>query len=748
MSDLFTPGPLEYLAAVWGNGPHSLCWRGSPWFMSVFPATPVEMMERSQELHGRNLWFGAHPLKAIPEGRGKGVDVLEVLAIPADLDWAHRTRRTEDVLPTEAEVRDRLRALGAELQPSVVVNSGHGLQPSWLLAYAVPPEEGQELADRFTAALAEVGLDNGRQDLASILRLPGTDNVKDPDDVRPVVIEQMDLDRKFVPEWLRKNLPPVPAGRSRVGGATRHRPGAVTDEMQRLADVLVDRYRGQSGGMDRNGELYLTRPGKPVSEGNSASIITGDAGDALLTVYTDRWPEVPEAPHQLTKGKSYVLGLADDWLYPASDPLRGMTINASGPGVQSVNTTGRNLPDEFWQARPWLTELRAWAHAHAVAADSIYAVVRARLAVLVSPKVRVDTGILTPVPLNLLTVLLGASGIGKTTAANLGRQVIDWGLRVDVLEATLGSGEGIAEAYLGAAPSKGAPRPQLYQGVLFTLDEGAALHELKERNAATLMSELRKAFSGTTLGQFNADATRRRQVPEYRFGLLANMQPSVAVKLLGNHETGDPQRFTWFATTDPSIPDLAPSVPVPKLPPITHGWLIPVAPSITAELHARRLAVVKGARLPDPLDSQRDACRANEAGMQALMDGRTAVTEDDWRLAGMVMDVSDVLRREVMAQHRAQRIADDEAQGKRQGVREAAAETERERRLVAELSKRLVAKVEQGPPEGIGKGELERLLTNKGTRHRFGPALDLAVRNLRVEVVKTESGERVRLRKP
>jgi hypothetical protein len=454
----------------------------------------------------------------------------------------------------------------------------------------------------------------------------------------------------------------------------------------------------------------------------------GEDEVAVVTVFSSEWPELgPVHPEQ---HRSWALRVDGKGLCRPSEPdARIIMPGGNGTAAQGVS---RNLPDEFWEARPWLKALRAWAHAHAVAADSIYAVVRARFAVLVSPNVRVDTGILTPVPLNVLTVLLGASGIGKTTAANLGAQVASWGVRIDVREVTLGSGEGMAEAYLDPAPSKGAPRPQPYRGVLFTLDEGAVLHELNERNASTLMSELRKAFSGTTLGQYNADPAKRRQVTEYRFGLLANMQPSVAVKLLGNHETGDPQRFTWFATTDSSIPDHAPVVPVPQLPAITHAGPIQVAPSITAELHARRLAVARGAQLPDPLDSQRPACQAKEAGVLALLDGRIAVSEDDWRLAGMVMDVSDVLRREVMARHRAQRIADDEARGRAQGVREAAAENERECRLILVMAERIRDRV---PPGGIGRMKLCRALTAKATRHRFDAALALAVANGWVKVV-------------
>jgi hypothetical protein len=707
----------EFLAAVWGNGPHSVCRNGSDGFRFAFAEAPDDLLAQLPRLQGFDVWISAHPLRAKPEhGRGTAADIAEVVALHADLDWAHVTRRTSEPLPSEAEVRERLAKLGDDVGPSIVVNSGHGLQAWWLLTWPVEPvEEAMQLMAQLDAGLEAVGLVNGRSDLASILRLPGTLNHKG--DPLPVVIEALETGRRFTPQRLRKCLPPAKPGRG-SGGGTRHTPGAVTDGQQALLDFVVKHHDAHGVDVWRDGSIHVTRPGKPEKDGSSASIIVGKRGDALLTVFSDHWPG-------LSPG-SYAMRADGTELCHPNDFEATVRIEAtSSPARAAVSLLSGNLPDEFWNGRPLLAALRSWAHAQAVAADSVYAVVRARLAVLVDPAVKVDTGILTPVSLNLLTVLLGASGAGKTTAANLGPQVVDWGRRVDVFEVTLGSGEGMADAYLGPA-SKGAPRSQVFKGGLFTLDEGQALHDFRERSGSTLMSELRKAFSGTTLGQHNAGRDTKRQVRDYRFSLLANMQPSVAARLLGDHENGDPQRFTWFATTDPNIPDAAPVVPVPQVPVMTHGWTMTVPASITAELRARRLAVARGEQLPDPLDSQRPACQAKEAGMLALLDSRTGVTEEDWRLAGMVMDVSDVLRRRVMRQAQARRQAEDEARGKAQGVREAAASTEKERRLILNMAERIRDRL---PVEGIGRGELSRSLTSKRNRRRFDPALDLAMAN-------------------
>ena len=61
-----------------------------------------------------------------------------------------------------------------ELAPPVVVFTGGGVQPTWLLDRVVDNPTGTELQGRLDARLAELGLPNDRGDAASILRLPGS----------------------------------------------------------------------------------------------------------------------------------------------------------------------------------------------------------------------------------------------------------------------------------------------------------------------------------------------------------------------------------------------------------------------------------------------------------------------------------------------------------------------------------------------------------------------------------------------
>jgi len=317
-----TTASLAFLSALWGNGPHSLCWSDDGVFLYVHCSSPEDLLAQAADadLKDRDTWFGAHPLTAVSRGRGTRDDVAEVLALHADLDWAHETRRTNEPMPIENDVRERLNRIGPELQPSVVVHSGHGLQAWWLLAEAVTPGEGDQLMVRLDAGLAEVGLENGRSDLASILRLPGTMNVKA--EPVPVVIEVMDLGRLFDPADLQEWLPEATAVRS--GGGTRHRPGAVTDGQQALVDLVLARHGGHSPEFWRDGSIHIMRPGKDAGEGTGASIIVGTEGDPLLTVFSDRWPD-------LRKG-TYMLGPDGDLHHP-TDIEATIIVNASPPQV-------------------------------------------------------------------------------------------------------------------------------------------------------------------------------------------------------------------------------------------------------------------------------------------------------------------------------------------------------------------------------------------------------------------------------
>ena len=278
-------------------------------------------------LQDADVWIGACPLRGHPSrGRGDREDIDEVHTLWADIDWQHPTRRTQDPLPTEAEVRAAVARLGQNVKPSIIVNSGHGLQLWWLLRVPVKPDEAEALIDQLDASLANVGLANGRSDLPSIMRLPGTQNHKDPDDLKPVTIESIDTAVLYTPEWLQKYLltPAAGNGSRKTGGRTRHHKSSLTPDQQDLTNLVVGNFGGHSPDVWSDGSIHLVRPGKTARQGSGASIIIGDDGDAILTVFTDHWPNLAQGSYVLSDGKL---------VHPSSTAaqLQGITINVQQP---------------------------------------------------------------------------------------------------------------------------------------------------------------------------------------------------------------------------------------------------------------------------------------------------------------------------------------------------------------------------------------------------------------------------------
>jgi hypothetical protein len=151
--------------------------------------------------------------------RGKLDDVIGIPSLWDDLDLhgpAHKKQR----LPT---TREEALALLAELPvaPSVVVDSGWGIQPHWLLDHLwIFTDAGERraagaLVRRFQAMIHERATAHGwtldsTHDLTRVLRIPGTLNHK----LVPVPVRllAMDAERRYSPHDLDRILPPLTVG--------------------------------------------------------------------------------------------------------------------------------------------------------------------------------------------------------------------------------------------------------------------------------------------------------------------------------------------------------------------------------------------------------------------------------------------------------------------------------------------------------------------------------------------------------
>lgn len=313
------------------------------------------------------------------------------------------------------------------------------------------------------------------------------------------------------------------------------------------------------------------------------------------------------------------------------------------------------LPDHFWFAREALSHIHAAALSWPVSPDGLLGATLARIAVAHRPEIQLPPR----GSLNLLVALVGPSGAGKSETIAAAEALLPLDHRTDlVIDVPMGSGEGIADVYLGAPYKvdghdgrKEYRRDQIVAGALFIVDEGQILAQISGRSGSTLFPTLRTAWSGGTLGQKNAAAERDRRIPahRYRFAAILGIQPQHAAAILDDSAGGTPQRLLWFPVTDPRIAELdhLPAWPgVLDLPTPAHstGERLTLHPDVAGELQRNRIAAAAGNRVADELDSHRDLLRLKVAALLALLDQRRDINPEDWHLAQLVMRTSSYTR--------------------------------------------------------------------------------------------------------
>lgn len=204
---------LDWLRLLYPGEPagHLVLWtrqdRRAHWFSTINlegAAAQAVGLALRQDVY---LGVGLHPRQLGEGERGRADHVCAIPGLWLDLDVAGDAHQGSDLPPT----REAARLILAEfsLQPTAVVDSGHGLQAWWLFTelwrFTSPADRdaASELSRRSQATLARIGQRHGwhvdsTPDLSRVLRLPGTFNRKlSP---VPVVVVELDVGRRYRPE--------------------------------------------------------------------------------------------------------------------------------------------------------------------------------------------------------------------------------------------------------------------------------------------------------------------------------------------------------------------------------------------------------------------------------------------------------------------------------------------------------------------------------------------------------------------
>lgn len=358
---------------------------------------------------------------------------------------------------------------------------------------------------------------------------------------------------------------------------------------------------------------------------------------------------------------------------------------ATGDGIDKMRLA--HLPPEFWGARELFKQVWVAAKAEGTAPDAVLGAVLARASAMVSHRLTFNSG--RPGNLNLFVNLIAPSGIGKTESMRTAKRLIAvpshlcdrFGEinRDRYREASLGSGEGMAEIFMGvkeidtgeffrSGPNKGDPktkpvRMQIRNNAFLHLDEGEALSKMMDRRGATVGTTIRSAWTGSQLGQSNAAELTTRDIPDgsYALGMLIGYQPHAAQEMLSDGGGGTPQRFLWFSALDDDMA-AGPSDPPPMFRlPLCDGYgnavegVIEFPPEIKQALWDSIKAKNDMTITVAELDSHEPLTRCKVAALLCALDGRMLVDRDDWRLAGMIWSVSCGVRDRLVAFGRQQK---------------------------------------------------------------------------------------------
>ncbi|WP_156746154.1 hypothetical protein [Mycobacterium sp. 1423905.2] len=398
---------------------------------------------------------------------------------------------------------------------------------------------------------------------------------------------------------------------------------------------------------------------------------------------------------------------------------------------------------DIWE-RPELAHIRDFARSRRANPLSTLGVALVRATCQIPPHVVLPPTIGGRVAINLNVALVGPPGAGKGASEAAGRDCIQY-LDPDFKPAprppefSPGSGEGIARTLMEMDKDK--------RTALFIASEIDSLAGLFARRGQTLEAELRKMFMGESLGFSNAnkDTKTRVEALTYRAGLIVGVQPLRAKVLLAGADGGTPQRFVWLPTRDPDMPEDRPAAVGPRvIPPIPFpdpagDALIDLKVCDVAReaIDRHQVGYHRGAGV-DPLDGHALLTGLKVACGLMVLAGRDEVTEEDWEIAGSLMQASRVTRagiqRDADEQRRQQRlaraadaVAHDEyvSDGKLNRVK---------RSLAGYLAK-------LSPGEVITKSDLYGKLRGDLRRDYFGPAMSELIDEGAAFKVPTQRGE-------
>ena len=714
-----------------------------------------------------DIWIGMNPVGPhVLSGRGTNADVTRLTSLYCDLD-----EKPGGCGPGVAEqiIEDLCGLLGEDF--TYMTFTGHGIHPVWAVEDGDSRSNADlaALLKRWGRLVKQVAKDRGAQadsvfDLSRILRAIGTRNNKDeipievvgvPGRGGPLTLDQIDdrLNELGIYEvaeiaevdgdtevptkgWAKTECwyaaQTFTAWQSEIPRQGRH-PWLVSQftrleamkilgcltysQYQSGAAILANRFTalcagGVSGDKRPVGQYEIADCrdwGQRQATSKTMAGLLSEVGGHRHDMFGDIVKE--RAPQSHSGGNT--------------DPLE---VGQPGPETSEVEPDDREpTPEElqqaifqaeenFWDSRDSLKQIFEAAMANMVSPWAVFSYSAARILQLVPSTVELP-GLVGPRgSLNWFAIVVDKSGGGKSAAASVAELIVAVPFPQEIYEVGVGSGEGMINQFFMKDPNDPKGKKVRREAVMFTADEIDNLTAMSQRQGGTTLPMIRTAFSGGTLGHSYVAQGRDIHVKAhtYRMSLVVNAQPSRCSTLLGDAGGGTPQRFMWFPANDKRISVEASDenhyTPSVSIPPLALLGRKRIEVPDEARLETKTIRVAQGHGDSDGMKGHANFSRLKLAYALALLDGRTDMDSEDWRLSGIAAEVSSRTLAWVQAELADSQVDEVRQQGRLRGVGFAAAKEsessenmKRSRRIQDGVLKKLKTK---GP---LTSGALRRM---------------------------------------
>jgi hypothetical protein len=407
--------------------------------------------------------------------------------------------------------------------------------------------------------------------------------------------------------------------------------------------------------------------------------------------------------------------------------------------VHTVNLVDAfDLERGFWTSRESLKQIYLAALSRMCSPWSVLAFCAARALTLVPPRCVLPPIVGGKGSLNWICALTAKSAGGKSSSHAIARELIP----AKIYTRNLGSGEGLVDSFY-CKEDDDHPTGRR-ESVMFIADEIDNMTALAQRSGSTLMGTLRSAFSAEALGFSYRGNRNHLDEHDYRMTLVINVQPARAGSMFEDRHGGTLQRIMWFPATDPRVTTQTPLMPAPLTLPPLNSWQYDTelqVPYETIELIKDERAR-NSAGLTDDLAGHALFVREKFAYALTILDGRTKMSLEDWRLAGIASKISDHTREWVESELRTIQDDEDTERGRRQGVSQVAADEEKTHRSSQRqrrIANKVLEKVKNAGETGIARNELRHAIA-----HRDRPFVQAALDALRLDnLIQRIQDERV-----